>query len=374
MFVYATLFGMASAESVVIVDNNISESQQKQILEANSVSATRTMQWHQVQQDFSAMRFLSDTNTIPCQSDARQIEDIDKGMEIMENMINYFQTDLFVDQITKVHEMVVCAKDIVPTPTMTRLFFLEGLMYFYLQQEQDSTNAFKQALAIDEKLVWDDDFEPSGKEGFDQAKQSLKLTNPTILYTHVYDRNNLFVDGVQVTEDTRLYPGFHIIQALGANKTVESTIGFVVTKDKHNAVLQLPKYVQDASLQQILVDEKQQAEIVSYLEKIYPKTEIYMLTPTGKFSYSVWSKEEQGWKAGKEIHDSAHRKKMIMGLAGSAVLTYGLSYAAYTEFGKIPDGNADPNKVATLQMATNSLLVSSVVLGVSTVWITWRTR
>lgn len=374
MFVYATLFGMASAESVVIVDDNISENQQKQVLEANNVSATRTVQWHQVQQDFSAMRFLSDTNTIPCQSDARQIEDIDKGMEIMENMINYFQTDLFVDQITKVQEMVVCAKDIVPTETMTRLFFLEGLMYFYLQQEQDSTNAFKQALAIDEKLVWDDDFEPSGKEGFDQAKQSLKLTNPTILYTHVYDRNNFFVDGVQVTEDTRLYPGFHIIQAIDANKTVESTIGFVVTKDKNNAVLQLPKYVQEASLQQILSDEKQQAEIVSYLEKIYPKTEIYMLAPTGKFSYSVWSKEEQGWKVGKEIHDSAHRKKMIMGLAGSAVVTYGLSYASYAQFGKIPDGNADPNTVATLQMATNSLLVSSVVLGVSTVWITWRTR
>ena len=312
---------------------------------------------------------IPDTETKTCTTDKRNLSDIQSAVTVMHNMLNYVETDKFSKQISLIHEMLLCTSDIISSKLLGEILYLEGLMYFYQGNETLAINAFQRSLSINTELSWNDAFDPSGKELFDKAQQTLKITNPTIVDIH--SQNAVYIDGQKYKTNTRLYPGYHIAQTVDTQQ-VEKTIGFFVLSDQKINILNYARSIYDKDVEEILTKQIYRDDILLYIKDIYPDDTLVFAFPSEETPV-IWEVENgTSMRVAEPTIQSKNSDKqkrlILLCLVGTTGITYGGSFYAQHLFTTAT--TQEQSKI--FWVTTNTVSGISMALGISTIIFYWR--
>ena len=108
--------------------------------------------------------------------------------------------------------LLPCVREVVPTESLYRLYFVEGLTAFYSGDEGAAKDAFRAAAAVDPTRPWNDDYAPEPQGTFLAALQEVLARSGAPLETGA-DLLALHIDGRAVSGTVAGLPaGTHFVQ------------------------------------------------------------------------------------------------------------------------------------------------------------------
>ncbi len=166
--------------------------------------------------------------------------EFDRLLDQGKTKIFFVKYEEALNRLKRAEDSLPCLVDPLGRVSLGRLYLYKGVALFFLEKTVESRAAFEQALVLDRRVRWDEQFGDLPKELFLEAKEAVieypkgNLRIPTDLKpgAMVYVDGDPYESGTTV-EDISV--GFHFVQAVLDDKVLQGAM-FNVRADKTQTV------------------------------------------------------------------------------------------------------------------------------------------
>ncbi len=153
-----------------------------------------------------------------CSGESTTAMSLETMLEKAEEVVAYMESTALEDLDAAVNA-IVCLEEAVPIDAAARIHFLLGITAHRLGREEESQQAFRQALLFDPTLTWDDNFAPMSRPLFESALESLdEVPSVPVDILPLGERGTVRLDGRTVRAEQSVVSvsaGPHLIQVEG---------------------------------------------------------------------------------------------------------------------------------------------------------------
>jgi len=199
------LIGMASAEQMVILS--------KEELSATEQSAIPATAEQIVWADLQQLPLVITNAEIPgkCSGLPKNIEDVEASLAGVVNSLAYIELDKADGHMRRVENDFRCLQEIASPALLSSSYFLSGLTYFYREDTEKTIAAWQQAIVFNPDIIWDDRFEPSGKDLFQTTIDDMQSVAEAQLIIYPSSAK-IVIDGEERQSGDSIPAGVHLIQ------------------------------------------------------------------------------------------------------------------------------------------------------------------
>jgi hypothetical protein len=353
-----TLLGLtAIAEKLVVVESDDLTATANQLYQEQTV----VLSWSEMQGMpllFSNAVVLGDCSVYP-----KKISDVETSLGNVGSALDYMELEKADGHMVRVENNLRCLDEPVTPELLSKIYFISGLTHFYRKEEEKTIEQWTQAYSFNEELIWDEQFEPSGKSLFEETLTDLKFTAQSTLLL-LPSSTSMFIDGVEKNNQSDLHSGKHLVQH--GEKVYSHLIQLEEGQDVH--VISLADFPNGIS--DIMDDENSRAELLKAFQLGTEYSDYVILTEQHQWTVIPGSND---WKS-VELQDAINNsvasiptdgKKRRLYLAYTSIgtatlsgLSFFLANKKYEEFMTSVD---DP---AALKSQNQTYFLSGVGLGV----------
>lgn len=223
----------------------------------------------------------------PCRAHPVGSSVLTEAIETASSAIDYLDFAAARETLVGASAQMGCLATPLDPEAAGRLHYLQGVVTFSLGDKLAAWAAFRQALVLQPRMAWDDDFSPDAKPIFDAARGELANTGSIKLtIVPAPAEGSLWVDGRAITdEEISLLPGRHLVQ-IGRKQVMPLSIE--LTND-FDAVLVIPSTIPPEAVMWA-ADEALRPALISALNAMLTRGTIAYL-PVGE---RVWRVEVGG--------------------------------------------------------------------------------
>ncbi len=175
--------------------------------------APNTVNWAQVRA--LPPRAAAGTPLQVCGDLPSSVADIEGALGRARTSLDYLDTEGMRTHLKVAMRAAGCLDAPPPPGLLARVHMLAGIAAAVSKDAEGAEKSYRQALAQDPRLVWDDAITPDARAPFDRALDAVMADTVGVLRVVPASTGNLWVDGVALPADgtQRLRPGQHLVQA-----------------------------------------------------------------------------------------------------------------------------------------------------------------
>jgi len=140
---------------------------------------------------------------------------VTNAIQQANNAFDYLDYTGALETLTKVAEQLGCLVEPLDAEAGGRLYYLQGIAAFGLEDKLSAWAAFRQALTIHPEQTWDNNFPPDARPLFDVARGELENSGAVsveFIPTPGSD-SSIWVDGRTINRGKAFFrPGLHLLQ------------------------------------------------------------------------------------------------------------------------------------------------------------------
>lgn len=183
-------------------------------------SRARYLLWSMMLLGLSGRAFAGDcVDTSPAVAQAA-IEDAKRAVLTLE----YAPT---IAKLEEVRKSLPCLTGTLPTESLAKLYFYEGLFKLNTGDEEGANQAFQDAAAVLPLLQEDREFETKVREKWAAARDFVTKNTGTLVVPNLPKDAIAYVNGTPLqagVQSTTVYPGAHLLQVWGDDRKLHGTL------------------------------------------------------------------------------------------------------------------------------------------------------
>lgn len=239
--------------------------------------------------------------------------------------------------------------------------FLIGVSNEVLGNIDDAKIAYQQALAIQQDLTWDEEFDPELKSTFEMVRYQQQFSAKSTVYRNISTIVPVYWNGRLMEDYLQVDQGLHYVQ-IQANDNIYTFKINIEQNETYNlhSVLDLPDMVSIDTAPEI------HQRTIDELRHQFPTDDIYFIS-----NGTVWKAQQNDWHP----QDTVSRNRI--GLATSVSLTIlGLAshYYSFTQYQQFNAKDTSFAELEPLQTNANVSFLSAIGLYSLAGYIAWESK
>ena len=307
------------------------------------------------------LKFSNVESTGDCSVYPKTLSDVNASLANVKSALNYMELDQADGHLLRVEGDLRCLNETVSSELLSKVYFISGLTHYYRQDEAGAVSQWKQAYALNQELVWDETYEPSGKGLFEETLTGTKFSAKSTLIT-LPSTLQVSLDGQISSNASTVHSGKHLLQY------GEELHSHLIDVEEASDFYVIGFDAFDSELNLVMQEKQSRTELLKALQLGTPYSEYVIVTADDSWTLIPGSKDwsttrvEDLAQSQMELGNSNKRRPYLsftaIGTASLSALSFYLAGQTYDKYMTSVDG------LEALEQQNQTYILSGVGLGI----------